>query len=294
MKRWGLIGLLSVLILVVVVTGCSTLAGAKSDVTLRMGIVPKGNPEEMRERYEKLIAHLEKELGVDIEVYMPNSYDSVIAAMKERKIDFALFGAYSYVKAEKELGAVPLVVESYPETGIGYHSLIVTRKSNGIQSIADLQGKPFAFVDRTSTSGYLIPNAHFQLLHIQSRTFFSETRFMGSHTAVAKAVLSGQAVGGVMDDLTYKALLKAGEIKQGDLTVLWQSDFIPGSPIAAHPEMDAQLRSKLTEALANAHVKEPDAVRELGLVKYVKADRGMYQSVRNASFLIDAGYTMNQ
>ncbi|MGX9708529.1 phosphonate transport system substrate-binding protein [Laceyella sediminis] len=294
MKRQGLIWLLSGLILLIVMAGCSSLAGAKSDVTLRMGVVPKGDPAEMRERYESLIAYLEKELSVDIELYMPNNYDGVIAAMKERKIDFALFGSYSYVKAEKEIGAVPLVMESYPQTGSGYRSLIVTRRGNGITSIADLRDKPFAFVDRTSTSGFLMPNAYFQLLHIQSHQFFSEARFMGSHDAVAKAVKSGRAVAGALDNQSYEQMLKSGEISPDDLTILWKSELIPGSPIAAHPEMDAQLRAKLTEALLTAHTREPDAVEDLGLAKYVKADRGMYQSVRDAMFLIDAGYTLNR
>lgn len=290
MKRWGFIGLLSVLILVVVVTGCSTLVGAKSDVTINLGIVANGDPAAVEKRYETLINYLDNELSVDIELHTLDSYDRLIAAMKEQKIDIGLFEAYAYVKAEKEIGAIPLVTESYPETGNGYRSLIVTRKGNGIKSIAEMQGKPFAFVDLSSAAGYLMPNAYFHLLNIHSGQFFSQIEALESHEAVARAVLSGKAAGGTMNELVYRELLQTGKGKAEELSILWKSDLIPGLSIAAHPELDGQLQKELVEAFVHVHTKEPDAVKELGLSKYVRADREMYQAVRNAAYLIDTWY----
>src|SRR5258708_17935699 len=77
-----------------------------------------------------------------------------------------------------------------------YRSQIVVRADSGINSIEQLRGKKFAFVDPASASGFLFPNALLAGMGLDYKTFFSDTIFAGGHDKVIIAVYNKQADGG--------------------------------------------------------------------------------------------------
>jgi len=46
--------------------------------------------------------------------------------------------------------------------------VILVRKDSGINSIRDMKGKRFAFVDKATTAGYLSPLAYFKKMGIEN------------------------------------------------------------------------------------------------------------------------------
>jgi phosphonate transport system substrate-binding protein len=77
-----------------------------------------------------------------------------------------------------------------------YRSQIVVRADSGINSIEQLRGKKFAFVDAASASGFLFPNALLANMGIDYKTFFSDTIFAGGHDKSIIAVYNKQVDGG--------------------------------------------------------------------------------------------------
>ncbi|MFC7443189.1 phosphonate ABC transporter substrate-binding protein [Laceyella putida] len=287
MKRLGII-FLSCFIVVMALVGCQSLMGvAESNKVLRMGIIPHEDPKELEDKYEELVKYLETELNVQVKIYVAPDYDGVIEAMRERKIDFALFGPLSYVQAEKEVGAVPIVVENQADSGGGYHSIIVTRKDSGLTSLQALKGKSFAFVDRGSTSGYLMPTAYMQRYHIDPSRFFGKVTYAGGHDAVGQMVYNKQVDAGAMNDVTYRKLVNEGKLNPDQLQIIWTSSLIPGAPIAVHPQLDKELKEKLADALTLADEKDPEVLEELGIAKYERTDRAFYKPVRDAMQLLN-------
>jgi phosphonate transport system substrate-binding protein len=61
------------------------------------------------------------------------------------------------------------------------------------KSIKELKGVRMAWVDRESSSGYIVPRIHLASLGCDLTTFFSQETFQLSHTAVIDAVASGRA-----------------------------------------------------------------------------------------------------
>jgi phosphonate transport system substrate-binding protein len=99
------------------------------------------------------------------------------------------------VLANHEAGAQvvsTILYDGKPE----YFAIMVTHPDSGIRRIADLKGRTFAFGDKGSTSGYLIPLHFFMTQGIDPETHFARilhTRHQAIETQVAQGALDAGA-----------------------------------------------------------------------------------------------------
>jgi len=177
-------------------------------------------------------------LGVRINIYISKDYSGLVEAMKDKKVDFAFFSALTFVDAEKRAGAKVLLKKVWD--GPFYYSAIVTRKDLKINSIENLKGKSFGFVDEKSVSGHLYPLVLLKKKKLNPEHFFKETRFFGQHEASVKALINGQvdAVAVYADDKTGKsgAWSKLEAQDRARIKVLWVSDPIPNDPFCVRQD----------------------------------------------------------
>ena len=73
-----------------------------------------------------------------------------------------------------------------------YYGSVLTRTDSGVSRLEDLNGRPFAFSDATSTSGYIFP---LNLLNASS-VKLGHVYFAGGHANVIQAVADGKVAGG--------------------------------------------------------------------------------------------------
>lgn len=241
-----------VVALLIVLTLVLSVGCGKKEVeeqVLKVGLIPNENHEEMLSINQPLKDYLEKELDMKVELFVAADYVGVIETMKAGKLDIAYYGPLTYVLAKDKTGAIPLVkalVKGEPT----YHSVIITRKDSGIESVEDLRGKVFAFGDPASTSSHLMPNSMLREKGIIPETDL-QPQFTGGHDAVALTVFNGQAAAGALNENNYKNLIEKGIIKEDELTVLLKSNPIPEYPWAARGDLDPALVEKLITAFIN-------------------------------------------
>ena len=89
---------------------CSGPAQGPSNETLYIGILPDESEKALRERYTPLLEFLSEETGLRCELIVPNSYEQLVRLFGEGQIDLAYFGGVTFLKADSEHGAVPLVM----------------------------------------------------------------------------------------------------------------------------------------------------------------------------------------
>ena len=141
----------------------------------------------------------------------------------------------------------------------GYQSYIVARSDSDIESLADLEGKTFAFVDPESTSGNVIPTDEiinefpekeltFDDVHAEGK-FFASAMYAGSHPASIQAVVQGNVDAGAVTNTTYENQIESGNVNEEDLKVIWESPVIPGSPLAIQKDLPQELKDKVKEFL---------------------------------------------
>ncbi|HOI74930.1 MAG TPA: phosphonate ABC transporter substrate-binding protein [Syntrophales bacterium] len=216
---------------------------------LVFGIIPTDSTANITERFDSLVKHLERKLGLPIEVKVATDYAGVITGMQFKHVDFAYFGPKSYVEASRRAGAEAFVIEVSKDGAKGYHGLIITKKGSGLKTMADLKGKVWAFVDPNSTSGTLVPMVHFvNDLKIDPAAYFSKVIYSGSHEASMISVKAGKIDAASTNDLD----MARGNGKQWnaekDFEIIWKSPLIPGSPMAYRKDLPESLKKALAKA----------------------------------------------
>jgi phosphonate transport system substrate-binding protein len=122
------------------------------------------------------------------------------------------------VLANNEAGAQvvsTILYDGKPE----YFAIMVTHPNSGIHSVADLKGSTFAFGDKGSTSGYLIPLHYFMTQGIDPETYFAKTLHT-RHQAIETQVTQGLLDAGADYNRNRNAMIEQGLIKAE------QSDFL--------------------------------------------------------------------
>ncbi|OBA60754.1 hypothetical protein A5647_13050 [Mycobacterium sp. 1100029.7] len=289
------------LLMTVLLTACGSSAtparggsgsGGRNPDQLVFAAVPSENAQSLQQAYQPLITLLQKATGKPIRFQSATSYSSAIEAQRADKADFVQYGPFSLVTAQNSgVKVTPIAAETVAKgTPPGYHSYGITRPGTGINSIADFRGKKVCFVDPNSTSGFLYPSAALIKAGIDPNKDVTQV-ISGGHDASALSVLNGQCDAGfAQESMIDRTLPGKGQLKPGQLNVVWKSDLIPGSPIGISDDLAPDLKAKIIGAFPNANVDYLNAngictpaCAHLGEVNgwgYATVDNAFYDSVR--------------
>ena len=236
---------------------------------VKFGIL-SGEDEKVRiARYTPFELYLERELGVEVEIFTAGAYDGVIQALGADQIEFAFLGSSSYAAAytATDGGVVPLVSRLQNDGSTGYYSIVVTRCDSGLTDLASLEGKVLAFADPDSTSGYAVP--YFNIAkEVDPKSFFSAIPFSGSHIAGVAGVVQGtyDAAATYMTNETsgiIPRMIDKGMIKDGEACPIWKSPEITSGPLTARANLPQELMDAMRKAVMDVPEKDPAAFKEM-------------------------------
>ena len=246
---------------------------------LKLGLIPTESSDNITERFDNLVQHLQKELELPITTQVASDYAGVITAMQFKHIDLAYFGPKSYVEAADRAGAEALVMEVSEDGSKGYHGVIITKKDSPIKSMEDAKGKVWAFTDPNSTSGTLVPTVFFvKEMQIDPEKYFSKVIYSGSHEASILAIKGGKIDIASTNDLDLARGNGKGWDTEKDFQILWTSPLIPGSPMACRKDLPESLKTAMKEAFLS--YKDQEGLKMLKLQGYVATDDATYNPIR--------------
>jgi phosphonate transport system substrate-binding protein len=164
-----------------------------------------------------------------------------------------------------------------------------------IQTLADIKGKTFSFVDPASTSGYLVPS--YTLLTkanlMNNRDF--KSIFAGSHPASYQAIVNKKVDAGAVASDVFGQGIAQGTIDKNKVRIIDTSFDIIGSPMGiradiAQPDQDVLLQTFLSindqpkdsALIRNFVLSSPDGKGGFGVgtVKLVKGDDHAFDDLR--------------
>ena len=193
-------------------------------------------------------------------------------------------GPWGYVLANQQAGAQvvsTILYDGKPE----YFGIMVTHPDSGIKSVNDLKGRTFAFGDKGSTSGYLIPLHYFMTQGIDPDTYFSRVLYT-SHQAIETQVTRGALDAGADYNRNRNAMIEQGQIKAEQSRIIWQSAPLPNDAFAVSSVLarDKAFVTSLQNALAGvgeAMKSQPNLLppRYTG---FVSRDNAFYKPIRDA------------
>lgn len=264
--------LFSAVAIATALTASTTLAADKWQdkyKTIRFGILSGENEKDRIARYTPFEEYLEKELGVEVEIFTAGAYDGVIQAIAADQIEFAFFGSSSYAAAYTETngGVKPILSRLQNDDSTGYYSILVTRCDSGLTDLKSLEGKVLAFADPDSTSGYAVPYYNLSQ-EVDPKSYFKAIPFSGSHEAGVQAVVNGtfDAAATYMTNETsgiIPRMVSKGMIKEGEVCPIWKSPEITSGPFAARGNLPQDLIDDMQEAVFAIPQKDPAAFKEM-------------------------------
>ncbi|QBX35276.1 phosphonate ABC transporter substrate-binding protein [Paracoccus liaowanqingii] len=247
---------------------------AQEITEFRIGLLGGENAQDRMASNECLRGYAEEALGVPVRLFTPADYNGVIQGLLGGSLDMAWLGASAYaaVYVADENAIEPVLVKTNLDGSYTYHSIGFARADSGITSVADMEGKSFAFADPNSTSGFLIPNVELPAegYSMAEGEYFSRIGFSGGHEQSIIAVVNGDYDAGVTwadgqgaweDGYNSGALRKAadsGIVDMNDIVEIWKSSPIPEGPVVLRQALPDDVKQTMIDLVAGLHEADPD------------------------------------
>jgi phosphonate transport system substrate-binding protein len=234
--------------------------------------------------YRPLAEYLSAKLKRPVELRTVDSWEGLAKSLANGETDLALMGPWGYVLANHQAGAQvisTILYDGKPE----YFAIMVTHPNSGINSPADLKGRTFAFGDKGSTSGYLIPLHYLMQQGITLEKYFSKVVHT-SHQAIETQVTQGVLDAGADYNRNRNAMIEQGLIKADQSKIIWTSAPLPNdafavsSALAGNKALVGQLQVALSD-IGEALKTQPKLL-PAHYTGFVSRDNAFYKPIRDA------------
>lgn len=243
--------------------------------------------EELEKRFTPLAEYLGKEIGRKIKVRVGTSYGQHNDYIGNDRVDIAFMGPASYVDVVKKFGDKPILAKIAINDRPYFKGRIVVFRSSAIKTLAQLKGRHFAFGDEASTMSHLVPRFMLREAGVNVGQLGGHN-FLGSHTNVALAVLSGDYDAGAVKEEVFtkyesRGLRSIAETPDISEHLFVTSKDLPQATVKALRQAMVSLKDRENGRRIMASIKKK-------MTAMVPADRRDYENLGNMlSALSDAG-----
>ena len=271
-------------LIVISLMGLAVSTATFGQEPLVLGVHPYLPYETIEEKFAPLAAYISEKIGRPVVVRVGGSYQDHIAAIGRDQLDIAYIGPAEYVSLVKKYGPKPLIVCQETDGLPFFRGIIIVRNDSPAASLADLGEGNFAFVDKHSTMGYLVPLA---MLQQENPLLITTERyqFLKTHEDVVLAVLAGDFAAGAVKEAVYHKF-KAKGLKALVVTpVIAEHLFVARSTLAAATVN--QLRSVLLNLETTPEGHDVLQSIKLSLTGFAPVSDDDYNSLRQLFDRID-------
>jgi phosphonate transport system substrate-binding protein len=216
--------------------------------TLSIGVLPDRDEETLRVQYQPLIDYLQKSTDLKCQLITPSSYSELLEWFHTGKINMALFGGYTFIKALHRDEAIPITMRDIDEN---FTSVVIANKELNIMSLQELEGMTFSFGSQLSTSGHIMPRYFFEKENIIAEDFFSVLIYSGAHDKTAELIREGKIDAAVANANIIKELFSNGTLKTTDTNIIWESPPYPNYVWGVSKNIENKTQIKILDAFLN-------------------------------------------
>ena len=247
-----------------------------------IGLIPEQDLFSQKERYGALASYISEKTGFDVKLKVLSRYGNIIDNFVSEDLEGAFFGSFTGALAIKKLGVIPLARPVWLDGTSTYYGMIFTRKDSGIKNINDMKGKRFAFVDKATTAGWLLP-LHF--LHANGIDDFlnwlSETYFTGTHEDAIYDVLNKKADIGAAKNTVFYRLAEKDSRLIDELQILATSPKVPSNTLAVSNKLDKSIIKKIKNVLLQMEQDKQgqEILKKFKAIKFIETTPDDYTPV---------------
>lgn len=253
---------------------------------LRFSFMSKTDVAEQTQRFQPLMNLLQTKIARKVEIVVPTSYDTAIEGLLSGQIDFAEMGPAAYAQAKQRDPSIEVFATYirpkgvFNEQGGNYHSLLIVRADSQFETINSLSKFKVSLVDPASTSGALIPRAHFaKEIGMPLEDFFAGIAYSGSHELSARAVLNGYTQAAFVSSALLDDGISQGLFKGKDFRMLWKSESIPNEPTVYRSKLCPELKEQIRQVYFNAGEELAPLLAKLKAERFVPVNDENYRII---------------
>ncbi len=203
---------------------------SEAEGNVKVGVLANRGNEQCRKRWEPTMHYLTKKVAPHKFELVPLSFEQIIPAVRDGKVDFVICNSGIFVDIEAMYGVTGIATIK-TKIKNGYYTVfggvIFTRSDNqSIKAFHDLKGRSFIAADRDSLGGWQVQWREFKRAGIDPYQDFKSLRFAGQHDAAVFEVLKGNAEAGACRTDVLEDLAAAGKIKLTDIRVLAEGNDV--------------------------------------------------------------------
>lgn len=257
--------------------------------TITMVFVPSGDITQTAQAAETLADLLEAETGLTVHPYVAGCYGSAVEALATQNADVGWLSPLAYAYASDNYG-IEVILTTVRSGQTYYRSQFLVRSDSGIDTLSDLAGKNFAYVDPLSASGHLYPAMQIsETQGISDEEFFSQIFYVGSHNQVVEDVYNGEhdgtpVHGGATYEDARNSVLNEYPDVFTETKVISYSENIPNDTVSVRAGLEQDIVLQLENGLlAVADTQEgKDALEQLYTIDgFAPADDSYYDIIRD-------------
>jgi phosphonate transport system substrate-binding protein len=158
---------------------------------LVLGFNPAENAQTLQRSADELAHAVSERLHLPVRATVTLDYTTLVEGMRSNHVHVGWLTPSPLVLAERLFG-VRVLLTQVRRGKPTYYAALVVRDDARFRSLDDLRGASIAWIDPTSTSGYVIPRYMIVQRGYDPSSFFSRQVFAGQHDAAVIAVQRGQ------------------------------------------------------------------------------------------------------
>lgn len=236
---------------VILVSGLSLLfvnnAVAKTDnQEIRFGSVAMDIPAVMQKRLLPLTKYLSDSLGKPVVLKLSPNMPAAIQEISKGAVELSYLTPVAYIRSHQK-GETQLIAKTVTKNKASFQLMIIVRDDSPIKTVADLEGKAFAFGDKAALlQRAVVVGAEMPLDKL------GRYEFIGHYDNIVRAVLNRDFDAGILKDtMAYKWEGKG-------IRILYASPDLPPYNIAASKNISKPMLKKLQKAFLDLNTNNPD------------------------------------
>lgn len=219
-------------------------------------LTPSVDAQRISKSGDSLMAYLHARTGLHFRSSVPTNFIAVVEAFGAGKADIAIMNTFSYLLANTKYNAHAALKVVRRDGELSYRGQLLARAGEDINSLEDLRGRRIAYVDPSSTSGYIYPKALLQ----QRGIVTGEEVFANKHDNVVTMIYQRQVDAGATyyspaDKKTGELLDARARVKAQfpdvfeKIKILELTEPIPNDPVVFRDKFPADVERRIIDAL---------------------------------------------
>jgi phosphonate transport system substrate-binding protein len=268
------------LLAVCLLAGCHLPGTFEAKKVVRIAVLPAYSLEVMAKKYLPFMDYLSRETGYRMEYVSSLSYSHYLGVVEHSQVDFGFQNPLVFQILRKTRAAYPVARVVGPGGSLVERGVIVTRADSGIQEIGQLKGKRVMATSKSALVGYLAQAKRLVEAGVQPERDVRIIRGGKQDELLMRLLLEGKVDAVFVREAALKVVEGSADLAR--IRTIGTTDFFPTWCLAAFPETDPTVVSKVQEAVLKLSAENPEhavILEVMGAIGFAITDPEQYQKV---------------